>query len=629
MRLRRRARLVWDTLRQRAAPDPEPHAPAGAGGRGTSVVTAADRWAAVDRALASMAARPEREPLRPSELLAGVRELADHGELDPVAAPEVRDARVARVRTVARRLIRQNRYAPVAELLSLVLPAWRPSAASGLQALAAHAATSLSGVPADDLLPSAEAVLQGADHAWAKGDVALASELVVIGAGLLLHRDLHVDVPNSPLAEDPEAYLAPLRRSAAMTALRSRPVRTPAPPETAAGQARRTGPPSGITRVVVLPGTYPRFAAPLVEALGRRPDVRVDVVDLPEAWRTLKWLGPDPDLVRLRLLTVSEAPGAAADLDGVRAQLGLTGDADRLLQQADVVVADWGDRGAVWASLVTPPTTRLVLRLHGMDALSLWVHALDWSAVDALVTVSPHHAALVDAVLRSGAAPAGERLPRCRAVPNVVRLPDARRDPDATLTLGMVGWGKRVKDPLWAVEVLAALRQRGGDWRLRLVGEPFRPGGVATGRDYARRFGERVAAADVAGAVDLVPQTDDVAGEVARVGFVLSTSLRESFHVGLVEGVLGGAVPVVRDWPFYARWGGPRTLFPQDWVVQDVEEAVERIWALREEADRAQEAGAALAEVRRRLDPERAEQDLLEAVLGDRSDLSPSTGPGS
>lgn len=257
------------------------------------------------------------------------------------------------------------------------------------------------------------------------------------------------------------------------------------------------------------------------------------------------------------------------------------------------------------------------------------MHALNWSAVDSLVTVSPHHAALVNAVLRAGAAPATEHLPACRAVPNVVRLAAAPRDPSATLTLGMVGWGKRVKDPLWAVEVLARLRQRGGDWRLRLVGEEFRPGRVTTGQDYARRFEERVAAADVAGAVELVPQTDDVAGEVARFGFVLSASLRESFHVGLVEGVLGGAVPVVRDWPFYARWSGPRTLFPQDWVVEDVERATERVWALRDETDRARAAGEALAEVRRRLDPERAEQDLLEAVLGDRSGLNPSIGPDS
>lgn len=604
-------------MRRRPGPDDAEPSQETSASPGTPGSTTVDRWAALDHALRTMVARPERETLRPSELLACLRDLADHAELDrsdddPVNA----HARVTAVRTVTRRLIRQNKYAPVADILGLVLPAWRPPTTSGLQALAAHAATSLSGAPAEDLLRSAEGALQGADRAWAAHDVRLTSELLVIGAGLLLHRDLHADVSSSPLSQDPEVFLAPVRRSTAMTALRSRPARWPALGVGASVPAPMS--PPRMTRVVVLPGTYPRFATPLLEALGRRPDLRVDVVDLPEAWPTLRWLGPDPDLVRLRLLTASESPDAATGLATVMDELGLTGEADRLLRQADVVVADWGDRGAVWASLVTPPTARLVVRLHGMDALSLWPHAMDWSAVDALVTVSPHHAALVDAVLSHGAAPAGERLPRCRAVPNVVRLSAVPRASGATLTLGMVGWGKRVKDPLWAVEVLAALRRRGGDWRLRLVGEAFRPGRIATGRDYVRRFEERVAGADVAGAVDVVPQTDDVAGEVARFGFVLSASMRESFHVGLVEGVLGGAVPVVRDWPFYAPWGGARTLFPDDWIVEHVDEAVERVWALRHESDRARAADEARAEVGRSLDPVRAEHDLLELVLGAR-----------
>jgi hypothetical protein len=44
-----------------------------------------------------------------------------------------------------------------------------------------------------------------------------------------------------------------------------------------------------------------------------------------------------------------------------------------------------------------------------------------------------------------------------------------------------------------------------------------------------------------------------------------------------VEGAASGAVAAVRDWPFFARYGGARTIYPDDWVVDSPERAAERI----------------------------------------------------
>jgi glycosyltransferase involved in cell wall biosynthesis len=66
--------------------------------------------------------------------------------------------------------------------------------------------------------------------------------------------------------------------------------------------------------------------------------------------------------------------------------------------------------------------------------------------------------------------------------------------------------------------------------------------------------------------------------EVLRdAGFVLSASLRESFGAGLRESAASAAVPVVRNWPLDLAYGGARAVFPSDWVVADVAEAVRRI----------------------------------------------------
>ena len=73
--------------------------------------------------------------------------------------------------------------------------------------------------------------------------------------------------------------------------------------------------------------------------------------------------------------------------------------------------------------------------------------------------------------------------------------------------------------------------------------------------------------------------TDDVPEALRHIGVILSSSRREGTHEGLIQGVASGAFPVVRDWPYVARWGGARTLFPDEWVVQTPEEGAERIAA--------------------------------------------------
>jgi hypothetical protein len=66
--------------------------------------------------------------------------------------------------------------------------------------------------------------------------------------------------------------------------------------------------------------------------------------------------------------------------------------------------------------------------------------------------------------------------------------------------------------------------------------------------------------------------------------------VRESFHLGLVEGAASGAVPVVRDWPYFP--GAVRALFPADWVVDSPRAAAERVLAVTADEETWRKAGA-------------------------------------
>ena len=496
-------------------------------------------------------------------------------------------------------LHRTASYELAAELVAYLDPgvgtAHEQAHRRGLRALVE---TSRAGEEAADLRPAAGAVLAAADEALAADQVDDAADLVTLALELLFHRELHADQLSSPLVEDPGAFLRDLRRSRVGTLLTG-PLPSSAPETGRPTEVRAV---DAAPRVVVSPGSFPQFATPVVDALRELADV--DVLDL-TARTELRYLGVNRLMVNKRL----------------RAALGIPRPADLELQarlaRADAVLVDWADRGALEVLLTTPSSTRLTVRVHSMDALSAWVHLLDWSRVDHLVVVSEHMRRLLDRLL-------GDRLAATtvHVVPNVVDT--ARVVVDKAeghrRRLLMVGWGQRVKDPLWALDVLAALRARDPDWQLILLGADFlRHKAVSTDR-YHEEFVERLVRDDVREAVEFVGWTEDIAPLLARAGFVLSLSRRESFGLGMMEAAASGCVPVVRDWPVFTPVGGARAVVPDDWVVETVEQAVDRIEELAEEPAWSRASAAARDAVEDSYASEDTLSTLCRVVLGDGAD---------
>ncbi|MCP3817696.1 hypothetical protein NLX86_05975 [Streptomyces sp. A3M-1-3] len=116
-------------------------------------------------------------------------------------------------------------------------------------------------------------------------------------------------------------------------------------------------------------------------------------------------------------------------------------------------------------------------------------------------------------------------------------------------------------------------------------------------RAYHAELEREVVALEESGAVSRLGPSDDVPGVLTGIGVILSSSVREGCHVGLMEGAAAGAVPVVRDWPFVAgRPNSARTLFPGDWVVATPQEAAERILAVTASEERWLKEGSLASE---------------------------------
>lgn len=422
-------------------------------------------------------------------------------------------------------------------------------------------------------LPAAVAAeLNLADDGLARGAATKAAGHLQAAQRLLFSRRLHFDRLSSPLAEAPTEFLAPWRASAAVRAL--------AAPRGRSATAAAVPTDRPIRLLIATYGNQ-NFLDLIRRHFAERADVELRFLDLAEEKTHVP-------LLNQRHIMTHVLAGKSAFGDRV---------ADWLQPQvdwADVVFVDWCAALAGLFTLVDPGSTRMIVRLHSFETFTAWPHVVDFSRVDDLIFVSD---LLRDLTL--AAVPALTTADtRVHVVTNAMDLRAFGRakDSDARFTLGLVGIKAIAKDPRWAIEVLRCLRTHDERFKLALFGKDLDAEASPDVRRYWDAFLADIAQLAPSGAVVRHGQVADMPGALTGVGIILSSSVRESFHCGLVEGAASGAVPVVRDWPFFA--GKPtsaRTLFPADWMVDTPEEAAQRILAVTATEESWRKAGEAAA----------------------------------
>lgn len=302
------------------------------------------------------------------------------------------------------------------------------------------------------------------------------------------------------------------------------------------------------------------FPTPVPELAGRARPLRVAV-----ASHDLKFF--TQILEHLRAV-----PGVEVRLDEWSALSGHDEAASReVLEWADVVVCEWAGPNLVWYSRNKKASQRLIVRLHRFELFAGWLADVDISAVDQVVCVSPFYAQLT----RERTGWPAEKV---GVIPNWVDVAqfDRPKLAGAPFTLGLIGMSPIRKRPDLAVDVLSILRQR--DRRFRLAVKSKMPW------DYWwiwRKPEERAATEElmerlrvdptVVGAVSFDGFGGDVPAWLRRVGWVLSTSEDESFHLAPAEGMASGAVPAILPWP------GADTIYDPHWIDADPAAMAERI----------------------------------------------------
>jgi glycosyltransferase involved in cell wall biosynthesis len=406
-------------------------------------------------------------------------------------------------------------------------------------------------VPAD-LWQRTTDLLSLADVALAEGDHDTAGQRLQEAFNLMFHRTLHFEDLPSILSTDPEGFLAPFRDSTAYQQAIAATESAHAPGHRDAKRAHR---------LLVTTFMNWNFAADLIRDYEATAGFEVRTIDLKEI-PDGPWRAQPVDLVKNRLRQ-------SAGLGGIEPPA----EVRELFEWADTVFVEWGHRALPWVSMLPNLRARVVVRIHSYEAFTPMPMHTDWSGIDDVVFVSPHIRALTEATV-----PEMVKHARAHTIPNrnLLRTYQRPKHQGSEFTLGLVGWNNVTKDPMWAVELLEKLRKHDDRWRLRLVGHNFALAGL-TGPATAYRDELMSRIESLGAAVERPGFSDDVAEALRHIGVILSSSRREGTHEALIQGVASGAFPIVRNWPYVAKWGGAHTLYPPGWIVETTDEGCMRI----------------------------------------------------
>lgn len=246
------------------------------------------------------------------------------------------------------------------------------------------------------------------------------------------------------------------------------------------------------------------------------------------------------------------------------------GDVMKATADCDVVWVEFASGAAQWHA-AHKGDHRLVVRVHGYEVTGPWGDQIDFNKVDLVVFPSKHLRA-------QGISRWGLQSERTVVIPNLVDHWALQRPKNelAPWTLGLLGWSLGLKRFDRALALLARLLETDPRFALSVKGkapqtldwvwnDPIQRimfEGAFSALRSDRRLASRVFFED---------SGPDVPAWLAGVGWILSPSDRESFHLAAIEGAASGSVPVVWD------RAGAKDLFDESFVVADVSEAEELI----------------------------------------------------
>jgi len=226
-----------------------------------------------------------------------------------------------------------------------------------------------------------------------------------------------------------------------------------------------------------------------------------------------------------------------------------------LMKWSDISWFEWCTNLAVIGSK-QPKVCKNIIRLHRYEAYEQWPQLVNWTNIDALVTVG--NSFVKDALLRR--VPYIENQTPIVTIPNGVNLEKfAFTDGTRGKNIAFLSNLRMVKNPAFVLQCMQKLHYTDPEYRLFFGGQ-FQD---ETLEQYLRHMVGVLGLRDV---VFFDGRQEDVSSWLEDKHYIVSTSLIESQGMGLLEAMACGLKPVVHNFP------GADQIFPSEFLFNIAEE---------------------------------------------------------
>ncbi len=228
-------------------------------------------------------------------------------------------------------------------------------------------------------------------------------------------------------------------------------------------------------------------------------------------------------------------------------------DLAELLRWADLTWLEWCDGLAVEASRL-PKSGKTVCRLHSYEVFTDAPAQMNWRNIDGLITVNRS----VEEILDQHAKPPVRRAIIHNGV-DPVRFPFNRRQPRGK-KIAYVGYINYKKNPSLLLQTFKAIHDWDPEFEFHIAGEHQDPRIKLYFDHLLPRLNLPITFHGWVG---------DMPGFYAGMDYVISTSLFESFHYSIAEGMLSGCLPLIHSWM------GADQLYPPEAIFDTPHQAID------------------------------------------------------
>ena len=243
----------------------------------------------------------------------------------------------------------------------------------------------------------------------------------------------------------------------------------------------------------------------------------------------------------------------------------------RLLNAADIVICEWALGNSVWYSNNIRDDQSLFIRFHRQEIETDYPQNINWDSVDNIIFIAP---LIQREAVEKFDIPKGKDMLLLNSVDTTRFV--RKKSEQSVRTLGLVGMVPQMKRFDKALDILHQLNQQGLNFQLRIKGKQptdyhwmqDRPEEMKWYETQMKRLEDDP---HLIGRVQFDGWGNNVHEWFSEVGFILSVSDFEGSHQAVAEGAASGTVPIIIEWP------GASEVYPQDWCVDTVNDAVDMI----------------------------------------------------